>query len=245
MALRSNRASTARTLRIGGFKIFHGPCKSCPVVVQPWIKQFCAQPQYSWYCEVDRDFAGDWFNHYGMKRLVEHFDEALELLTDAHSPAWADLDEDAIAAVHEQAVALYGLIHARWILQPHGLALMREKYEAGAFGRCPRYRCRGQALLPVGESHLPGRHSAKVFCPRCCDLYAPEGARVDGAHFGTAFPHLFLVEFPRFDARAQFEEFAPTIFGFPVFQPPERFLAHALDRESASYSDAREEEADG
>lgn len=243
MAARPPRASTGRTFHIGGFKIFHGPCKSCPVVVQPWIKQFCSQEQYSWYCEVDRDFASDWFNHHGMKRLVDRFDEALELISDVHSPAWADFDEDTISAIHEQAIALYGLIHARWILQPHGLALMREKYEAGTFGRCPRYHCRNQCLLPIGESQLPSKHSAKLYCPKCCDLYAPEKMRVDGAHFGTAFPHLFLVEFPKFNVREQFEEFKPTIFGFAVFQPPEKWLAHAFDPESAtSESETAEEE---
>jgi casein kinase II subunit beta len=233
----SRRAAGARTFRIGGFKIFHGPCKSCPVVVQPWIRQFCSQPQYSWYCEVDLDFVGDWFNHYGMKRLVDYFDEALELITDVHSAAWANYDEDTIAAIHEQAIVLYGLIHARWILQQRGLALMREKFEAAEFGRCPRYHCRNQCLLPIGESQLPSKHSAKAFCPKCGDLYAPENVMVDGAHFGTAFPHLFLVEYPKFDVRDQFEEFKPTIFGFSVWQSPQKFLAHALNPGPAASDD--------
>jgi casein kinase II subunit beta len=233
----SQRAASARTLRIGGFKIFHGPCKSCPVVVQPWIRQFCSQPQYSWYCEIDLDFASDWFNHYGMKRLIDHFDEALELITDVHSAEWANFDDDTITSIHEQAQALYGLIHARWILQPRGLALMREKFEAGQFGQCPRYHCGNQHLLPIGESHLPSKHSAKAFCPKCGDLYAPENVRVDGAHFGTAFPHLFLVEYPKFNVKDQFEEFRPTIFGYAKFIPPETFLAHALNQQQGGSDD--------
>jgi hypothetical protein len=95
----SARTSSARTIRLGGFKIFNGPCKSCPVIVQPWIKQFCSQPDYSWYIEVDVDFASDWFNHYGMKRQVEHFDAALELITDVHSKDWATFTQDRILEI--------------------------------------------------------------------------------------------------------------------------------------------------
>jgi hypothetical protein len=61
-----------------------------------------------------------------MKRVVDHLDEALELITDVHSPGWTNYDEATIAAIHEQAIALYELIHARWVLQPRGLALMLE-----------------------------------------------------------------------------------------------------------------------
>jgi len=32
---------------------------------------------------------------------------------------------------------LYGLIHARFILSPKGLSMMREKYLMGGFGTCP------------------------------------------------------------------------------------------------------------
>jgi casein kinase II subunit beta len=36
---------------------------------------------------------------------------------------------------------LYGLIHARFILSPRGLLLMKEKYMVGAFSYCPRVLC--------------------------------------------------------------------------------------------------------
>jgi hypothetical protein len=48
----------------------------------------------------------------------------------------------------------YGLIHARYILTAKGLLAMRDKFEAGHFGRCPRVYCQ------VTTQHdKPGRES--------------------------------------------------------------------------------------
>jgi casein kinase II subunit beta len=123
---------------------------------------------------------------------------------------------------------LYGLIHARWILQPRGLALMKDKFQTGAFGECPRFQCHEQWVIPIGESQQPRKHSAKVYCPKCGDIYRPEGVTVDGAHFGSAFPHVFLIEYPQFNSRDQFEQFVPEIFGFTKFERPDKFIAHAI-----------------
>ena len=38
---------------------------------------------------------------------------------------------------------LYGLIHARFIVSPKGLVVMREKFLNGMFGVCPRVLCAG------------------------------------------------------------------------------------------------------
>ena len=53
-------------------------------------------------------------------------------------------------SVYEQAMDLYGLIHARFILSPKGLAMMREKFLMGGFGTCPRVLCKRQNVLPIG-----------------------------------------------------------------------------------------------
>jgi casein kinase II subunit beta len=117
---------------------------------------------------------------------------------------------------------------AGWILQPRGLALMKTKFEAAAFRACPRFQCHDQPLLPMGESQQTGKHSAKVYCPKCCHIYRPEAATVDGAHFGPAFPHVFLIEYPQFNSKEQFEQFAPEIFGFANFHRPDKFIVHAI-----------------
>jgi casein kinase II subunit beta len=199
---------------------------------------------------VDLDFAGDWFNHYGMKELVERFDEALELICDRHTKKWNNFAQETIREIHTQALKLYGLLHSRWIVQPRGLAQMKEKFEKGVFGECPRFSCNGQHVLPVGESGNPGCHSCKLFCPQCCDIYRPDDVLVDGADFGTAFPHIFLIEFPRFNARSAFATFQPNVFGFRLYEDPDRFCGHRYATEVESNgtnneSDQNSEEESG
>lgn len=60
--------------------------------------------------------------------------------------------------------------------------------------------CGGQAVLPVGQADLPRRCTVSLYCPRCSDVYHPRSGRhanVDGAYFGTTFPHLFLMTYPQ------------------------------------------------
>ena len=38
--------------------------------------------------------------------------------------------------IYQSAMDLYGLTHARFILSPRGLAMMREKFTLGTFGNC-------------------------------------------------------------------------------------------------------------
>ena len=76
---------------------------------------------------------------------------------------------------------------------------MYEKYRNANFGRCPRVFCQGQPVLPVGLSDLPRNYTVNVFCPRCHGLFFPKSTRqanIDGAYFGTTFPHLYLMTHP-------------------------------------------------
>jgi casein kinase II subunit beta len=53
--------------------------------------------------------------------------------------------------------------------------------------------------LPVGLSDLPRNFTVNVFCPRCHGLFFPKSTRqanIDGAYFGTTFPHLYLMTHP-------------------------------------------------
>jgi len=118
--------------------------------------------------------------------------------------SWACLSDDGLTEEQQEMIeaaaeSLYGLIHARFILTSRGLALMLEKFHKADFGRCPRVFCHGQNVLPVGQSDIPRVNTAKVFCPRCRDLYFPKYSRhanVDGAYFGTTFPHLLMQTYP-------------------------------------------------
>ena len=103
---------------------------------------------------------------------MPHYEYALELLLDADA-ADEVLTDAQQRAVEAAAEALYGLIHARFVLTPRGLAAMAEKFRAVAYGRCPRVLCGGQPVLPVGLSDAPRASTVKLFCPKCEDVYYP------------------------------------------------------------------------
>lgn len=59
--------------------------------------------------------------------------------------------------------------------------------------------CYQQALLPVGLSDTPYVKAVKLYCPRCEDIYSPKSNRhgsIDGAYFGTTFPHMLFMVYP-------------------------------------------------
>ena len=87
----------------------------------------------------------------------------------------------------------------RYIVTNRGMHAMYEKYRVAAFGRCPHVFCRGHPVLPVGLSDMPRNYTVNVFCPCCHGLYFPKSTRqanIDGAYFGTTFPHLYLMTHP-------------------------------------------------
>ena len=104
---------------------------------------------------------------------------------------------------HHLNVNVYDIVHTspylRYIVTNRGMHAMYEKYRQAAFGRCPHVFCQGQPVLPVGLSDLPRNYTVNVFCPRCHGLFFPKSTRqanIDGAYFGTTFPHLYLVTHP-------------------------------------------------
>jgi casein kinase II subunit beta len=113
---------------------------------------------------------------------------------------------------------LYGLIHARFILSPRGLAMMKEKYMLGSFGYCPRVLCERQNVLPIGVSEELSTSRVKVYCPRCQDVYIPRQKQldIDGAYFGTSFPHVFLKTYSDLMPQGP-PKFIPKIYGFKIF----------------------------
>jgi casein kinase II subunit beta len=59
--------------------------------------------------------------------------------------------------------------------------------------------CNSQPLLPVGLTDIAYEESVKLYCGRCEDLYSPKSPRhgcIDGAYFGTTFPHLLFLVYP-------------------------------------------------
>ena len=108
-----------------------------------------------------------------------------------------------------------------YIVTNRGMHAMYEKYRSAAFGRCPNVFCQGQPVLPVGLSDLPRNYTVNVFCPRCHGLFFPKSTRqanIDGAYFGTTFPHLYLMTHPEMIPVKPSQQYIPRVFGFKIHQ---------------------------
>ena len=76
------------------------------------------------------------------------------------------------------------------------------------------------AVLPVGQSDIVRESSVKVYCPKCSEIYYPRSSRhkqLDGAFWGTSFPHLLLLTINNGPtASDKGAKYVPRIFGFRV-----------------------------
>eukprot|EP00183_Erythrolobus_madagascarensis_P005248 CAMPEP_0185856450 /NCGR_PEP_ID=MMETSP1354-20130828/29003_1 /TAXON_ID=708628 /ORGANISM="Erythrolobus madagascarensis, Strain CCMP3276" /LENGTH=397 /DNA_ID=CAMNT_0028558701 /DNA_START=25 /DNA_END=1218 /DNA_ORIENTATION=+ len=183
-----------------------------------WISWFCSLKGNEFFCEVDDDFIQDDFNLTGLSSQVTYYNYALDTILDVDIPD-GELDDRQQELVEVSAETLYGLIHARYILTARGMHAMLSKFNEGAYGRCPRVYCAGQPVLPVGQSDLPRLSTVKIFCPMCWDLFFPRSRHhntLDGAYWGTSFPHLFLQTYPYLVPKRSSEQYVPRIFGFKI-----------------------------
>ncbi|XP_076892943.1 putative casein kinase II subunit beta-4 [Bidens hawaiensis] len=186
-----------------------------------WISWFCNLRGNNFFCEVDDDYIQDDFNLCGLSSQVPYFDYALDLILDVESSHDA-FTEEQNELVESAAEMLYGMIHARYILTSKGMSAMFEKYKDYDFGRCPRVYCCGQPCLPVGQSDIPCSSTVKIYCPKCEDIYYPRSkyqGNIDGAYFGTTFPHLFLMTYGHLKPQKATQSFVPRVFGFKLHKP--------------------------
>ncbi|KAH7437107.1 hypothetical protein KP509_05G056400 [Ceratopteris richardii] len=184
-----------------------------------WISWFCGLRGNEFFCEVDEEYIQDDFNLSGLSNEVPCYEYALDLILDAESPNVDRLTDKQNEMVEAAAEMLYGLIHVRYILTSKGMNAMLEKYKSMDFGRCPRVYCGGQPCLPVGQSDIPRKSVVKIFCPKCEDVYNPKSKyqnNIDGAYFGTTFPHLFLMTYPYMKPVKPTVTYVPRIFGFKI-----------------------------
>ncbi|CAG9328714.1 unnamed protein product [Blepharisma stoltei] len=184
-----------------------------------WIQWFCSLEGHEFFVEVDEEFIKESFNLYGLVPKVPHYREALEMILSFGTPDEDDLQDDKFLELYGEATDLYGMIHARYILSPRGLALMREKYLSGKFGTCPRVMCERQNVIPVGISDVLKTSRVKIFCPRCQEAYIPKHkySDVDGAYFGASFPHILLQSYSDFCIPPLAAEYTPKIYGFKLY----------------------------
>ncbi|KAK1305301.1 putative casein kinase II subunit beta-4 [Acorus calamus] len=187
-----------------------------------WISWFCNLRGNEFFCEVDDEYIQDDFNLCGLSGQVPYYDYALDLILDVESSHGDMFTEEQNELVESAAEMLYGLIHVRYILTSKGMAAMLDKYKNYDFGRCPRVYCCGQPCLPVGQSDIPRSSTVKIYCPKCEDIYYPRSkyqGNIDGAYFGTTFPHLFLMTYGHLKPQKASQSYVPRIFGFKIHRP--------------------------
>uniref|UniRef100_M4FGE3 Casein kinase II subunit beta n=1 Tax=Brassica campestris TaxID=3711 RepID=M4FGE3_BRACM len=191
-----------------------------------WVSWFCNLRGNEFFCEVDEDYIQDDFNLCGLNHQVPYYDYALDLILDVDFSQGERFTDEQNELVESAAEMLYGMIHARYILTSKGLASMLDKYKNYDFGRCPRVYCCGQPCLPVGQSDIPRSSTVKIYCPKCEDVYYPrskyQGKKktdIDGAYFGTTFPHLFLMTYGHLKPQKAAQSYVPRVFGFKLHKP--------------------------
>ena len=98
-----------------------------------WISRFCSRQENCYFCKVDYEFISDSFNLFGINNTVHLYRQAIDIILDNNRNTltdcidnvfyWvlAEFDEGELEA---NAVFVYGLIHARYILTAAGLEAM-------------------------------------------------------------------------------------------------------------------------
>jgi len=156
------------------------------------------------------------------------------------SPNEEDLADEQFLELNQESSDLYGLIHSRFVNNSIGLAKIYHKFLQGLYGHCPRALCDRQKVLPVGLSDSLKVSRFKVFCPRCEEVYIPKfrSVNIDGAFFGTSFPHHFLKHYPQaVILPPKIYYYEPKIYGFKVvgkrgsklFDPPKANIRYNED----------------
>ncbi|KAJ1606217.1 putative casein kinase II regulatory subunit [Cryptosporidium canis] len=185
-----------------------------------WVHWYCGLREHYFFIVIPNEYTRDAFNLYGLRQYFpKNYDSLIELILSSNIPDEDDLADPALQDLHREAGELYGLIHARYITTPRGLQIMKHKYDKGCFGKCPRVLCNGHKVLPVGITNELRSRRVRVYCPNCQEAYDPRNVNlidIDGAFFGTSFPHIFLQVYPEYVSTSCPEPYYPKIFGFRV-----------------------------
>merc|ERR1712151_988128 len=165
---------------------------------------------------VEEEYIRDNFNLCGLRGRFTYYDHALEMILSSEAPDEEDLADTEFLEIYRDATDLYTLIHARFIVSPRGLQVMREKFLKSTFGTCPRVHCDRQHVLPVGQSEELRAAKVKIFCPKCEQIYSPKSKfkDLDASSFGTSFTQTFLQSYPSLVPLDPLRPFVPRVFGF-------------------------------
>ncbi len=100
--------------------------------------------------------------------------------------------------------------------------------------------CENQRVLPVGLTDAPRISSVRLYCQRCKEVYMPKTRyqHLDGAFFGTSFPHIFYFQYPERAPAQGFRPYIPRIYGFKLHETAhERQRQQLKDRQDGKAQD--------
>jgi len=184
-----------------------------------WIEWFCGIKGNEYLVEIDEEYIRDDFNLTGLHSIVPYYDQALDIVLDNDEESLDAYPEAHQQELEQSAHLLYGLVHSRFILTNRGIHLMNDKYQENIYGSCPNTFCGGQHMMPIGLSDYPSQDTAKVFCPKCNELYLPRFkalSALDGSYFGTTFAHMFFLQNDHLVVKTANQYYVPRIYGFKV-----------------------------
>lgn len=182
-----------------------------------WSTWFCDLKGNDILVHINEEFINDDFNLTGLNQIIPKYKDVLSMIRDTDT----DLDSEDYQELNKYATSLYYLIHQRYIISKKGLADMADRFNAGDFGKCPRFLCNQSNLLPIGLHESLGKSSVKLFCPKCQEVYYPSSkyAKIDGAAFGPSFPSLLLLSVQNLKLNTgPLLKYVPRIFGIKVHQ---------------------------
>lgn len=185
-----------------------------------WKKNFLQDPNNKWLCDIPDKFINDKFNTYGLSDEIKNFSECTDIITRKIKSENLDPVKFSEEFFKKNLPIAYGMIHARYIMSPDGIAEMCSKYRDKIFGTCPRYSCNNEPLLPIGKSSRRDVSTVKVFCPCCRKIYEPRPPQnLDGAFFGPNVAHILADSLNILDHNLKYKPFVRTAFGFHVYDP--------------------------
>uniref|UniRef100_A0A1I8FNG9 Casein kinase II subunit beta n=1 Tax=Macrostomum lignano TaxID=282301 RepID=A0A1I8FNG9_9PLAT len=195
-----------------------------------WIAEFCDRPGNEFFCKT-RTTSGTAFNLTGLGTAVPNYHRAMKLLLDgpeqldlaSDDPQAGDSAAECRAAVRLDSRALH---HVR-----PGHPQMVAKWMLGHFGVCRRVFCRKNSGFSC-LSDIPGGGHGKGVLPPLHGGVRPQLSRhlhVDGAYFGTGFPHLLFLSIRNAGPSRQPISFAPSLYGFKIHP-----LAYQLQQAAAA-----------